>query len=238
MAKWVQEIVSTFTPLYFAKPGPHLSVCLQPLLKYSLIVRRAGHYQPTMKGHPMNMLPSTGMNRSTCLLAVLAFCLAAPQMPSQEQRNNRDAGPPRQERDRPPRDERGRRGGEGRRCGPQQYSLEQAVSQEAQLHTIAFSGLAFITGDFGASTFMPPGKVCDFFGFQYMRDIDVAQKGHNPMFLDRVAGNVLRLLNDEQRALFEKAARQEALALRKLADQRLPVIYAFHRELRKRAIIT
>ena len=44
---------------------------------------------------------------------------------------------------------------------------------------------------------MPPGKVCDFFGFQYMRDIDAAEKGHNPMFLDRVAGNVLKTLNDD-----------------------------------------
>ena len=31
--------------------------------------------------------------------------------------------------------------------GSRQYSLEQPVSDEAQLHTIAFSGLAFITGD-------------------------------------------------------------------------------------------
>jgi hypothetical protein len=33
------------------------------------------------------------------------------------------------------------------------------MSDEAQLHTIAFSGLAFLTGDFGASTFLPPGFV-------------------------------------------------------------------------------
>src|SRR5512144_1802847 len=93
-----------------------------------------------------------------------------------------------------------------RRESPQQkYSIEQAVSDNAQLHTIAFSGLAFITGDFGACTFMPPGKVCDFFGFQYMRDIDAAQKGHNPMFLGRVAGNVLKTLSEDQRAVFEKA---------------------------------
>ena len=89
--------------------------------------------------------------------------------------------------DRPPR-------GEQPRGNAQGYSIEQAVSEEAQLHTIAFNGLAFITGDFGADTFIPPGKVCDFFGFQYMRDIDTAGKGHNPMFLDRVAGNVLKTM--------------------------------------------
>jgi phosphatidylethanolamine-binding protein (PEBP) family uncharacterized protein len=64
------------------------------------------------------------------------------------------------------------------------YSIEQAISDRAQLTTIGFSGLAFITGDFGASTFLPPGKVCDYFGFQFMSDIDAAEKGHNPMFVD------------------------------------------------------
>jgi len=113
----------------------------------------------------------------------------------------------------------------------QQYSLEQAVSDQAQLHTIAFSGLAFITGDFGAATFIPPGKVCDFFGFQYMRDIDVAQKGHNPMFLDRVAGNVLKTLSEEQRQMFATMARHEAEQLNDLARRRWPLIKAFCREL-------
>jgi len=115
--------------------------------------------------------------------------------------------------------------------GGQQYSISQAISDEAQLHTIAFSGLAFVTGDFGADTFLPPGKACDFFGFQYMRDIDVAQKGHNPIFLDRVAGNVLHILNDSQRTLFATAARQEAVQLRTLAEKRLPLIKAFCRHL-------
>lgn len=117
------------------------------------------------------------------------------------------------------------------REGAQRYSIEQAVSDQAQLHTIAFSGLAFITGDFGAATFIPPGKVCDFFGFQYMRDIDVAQKGHNPMFLDRVAGNVLKTLNAEQRQTFATMARREAEQLNDLARQRWPLIKAFCREL-------
>lgn len=115
--------------------------------------------------------------------------------------------------------------------GAHEYSIEQAASDQAQLHTIAFNGLAFVTGDFGADTFLPPGKVCDFSGFQYMRDIDAAHKGHNPMFLDRVAGNVLHVLTGEQRALFEKAARQEAVQLRVLAERRLPLIKAFCREL-------
>lgn len=125
--------------------------------------------------------------------------------------------------------EKGRKGKNG---GGQKYSIEQAVSENAQLHTIAFSGLAFLTGDFGADTFLPPGKVCDFFGFQYMRDIDAAQKGHNPKFLDRVAGNVLSILTSEQRSIFEQAARQESKDFQILAEKRLPLIKAFYRELK------
>lgn len=111
--------------------------------------------------------------------------------------------------------------------GAQKYSIEQAVSDRAQLHTIAFSGLAFITGDFGASTFIPPGKVCDYFGFQYMRDIDAAQKGHNPMFLNRVAGNVFHVLDDKQESLFSALAEEQAPQLEELAKLRLPMIKAF-----------
>jgi hypothetical protein len=108
------------------------------------------------------------------------------------------------------------------------YSVEQATSDRAQLHTIAFSGLAFLTGEFGASTFLPPGKIVDFFGFQYMRDIDVAQKGHNPMFLNRVAGNVLSTLNDDQKGWFLDLAKEQAPQMEALAMQRLPLIRAFH----------
>ena len=115
--------------------------------------------------------------------------------------------------------------------GHGQYSVTQAISDRAQLSTIAFNGLAFVTGDFGASTFMPPGKVCDFFGFQYMRDIDAAGKGHNPMFLSRVAGDVLHILNDRQRQLFADLAAEQAGQLEQLAIKRMPLIKAFHREL-------
>ncbi len=133
----------------------------------------------------------------------------------------------------PPRPERrDRRAGRGR---PQPYSIEQATSDQAQLHTIAFSGLAFITGDFGAATFLPPGKVCDFFGFQYMRDIDAGEKGHNPMFLDRCAGNVLRVLTAEQRASVEALAREQAPRFQELAEKRWPLIKAFYTQLKGHA---
>ncbi len=142
--------------------------------------------------------------------------------------------PPRTDHDNQPPYRDGRReprhDGGGMR-GAQQYSIEHAISDQAQLHTIAFSGLAFMTGDFGSSTFIPPGKVADFFGFQYMRDIDVAGKGHNPMFLDRIAGNVMKLLTPGQRRLFETAAREQEQLVLEIAQKRFPLVAAFHREL-------
>ena len=116
--------------------------------------------------------------------------------------------------------------------GHQQYTLAQATSDRAQLSTIAFSGLAFLTGDFGADTFIPPGKVCDYFGFQYMRDIDAAQKGHNPKFLDRVAGNVLKVLTEDQRKQFVALAQEQAPQFNALAVKRFPLVQAFCRELK------
>jgi hypothetical protein len=110
----------------------------------------------------------------------------------------------------------------------QQYTIDQAISDKAQLYTISFSGLAFLTGDFGASTFIPPGKVADYFGFQYMRDIDATQKGHNPLFLNRVAGNVLKTLTPSQKQQFLNLAIEQTPQLEALAEMRLPLIKAFH----------
>ena len=177
------------------------------------------------------------------VIVTFFLCLACAPSSAGEPRDDplprRDGGddpPPRRDGgdDPPPRRDRGgdrQRDRNRRDGGPQRYSIEQAVSDQAQLHTIAFNGLAFVTGDFGACTFIPPGKVCDFFGFQYMRDIDAAGKGHNPMFLDRVAGNVLKTLNEEQRRTFETLARREAEQLNVLARRRWPLIKAFCREL-------
>ncbi len=150
------------------------------------------------------------------------------QHPQHEIRDDREEQKPQCDtRNERPKKDKSEGRNQDRRGNSQKYSLEQAISDRAQLHTIAFSGLAFITGDFGASTFIPPGKVCDFFGFQYMRDIDAAGKGHNPMFLNRVAGNVLHILNSNQKQLFLNLASEQAQELEVLARMRLPLIKAF-----------
>ena len=112
-----------------------------------------------------------------------------------------------------------------------QYSIEQAISDRAQLHTIAFDGLAFLTGDFGLDTFLPPGKVSDYYGFQYMRDIDAKEGGHNTSFLTRIANNMLAVLSNAQRAQLLALAQEQESGIRRFAEQRLPLIKAFRRNL-------
>ena len=117
--------------------------------------------------------------------------------------------------------------------GPEKqgYSIEQAISDEAQLHTISFDGLAFLTGDFAADTFLPPGKVSDYFGFQYMRDIDAGEMGHNTSFLSRIADNMLAILNDDQKAQLIALARAQQMDIRRFAEKRFPLMKAFRSNL-------
>ena len=121
--------------------------------------------------------------------------------------------------------------GEQPRDNTNRYSIEQAVSDHAQLHTIAFDGLAFLTGGFGADTFLPPGKVSDYFGFQYMRDIDAGEGGHNTSFLTRIASNMLAVLTDGQRAQLLALGKEQENDIRQFAEKRLPLIKAFRRNL-------
>lgn len=111
------------------------------------------------------------------------------------------------------------------------YNLAQAMSDNGQLMTIAFSGLAFITGSDGGDSFFPPGKVADFFGFQYMRDIDVAGYGHNTQFLTRAANNVLKVFNTAQKAKLVALAKDQASIYVKFAYNRFPLMNAFRRNL-------
>ena len=115
--------------------------------------------------------------------------------------------------------------------GGSKYTLEQACSDNAQLKTIAFDGLAYITGDFGFDTFLPPGKVSDYFGFQYMRDIDAKEGGHNTSFLTSIASNTLKILNDKQKSELMAAAKEQEVDIKKFAEMRFPLIKGFRRNM-------
>lgn len=127
-----------------------------------------------------------------------------------------------------------RNGGSGKtapRDDAGKYTLEQAISDRAQLNTIAFSGLAFLTGSFGCDTFLPPGKVSDYFGFQYMRDVQVKGMGHNTDFLTRIANNMIYILTDEQRGQLINLGKEQESQINTLAYKRFPLILAFCRQM-------
>jgi hypothetical protein len=103
------------------------------------------------------------------------------------------------------------------------------ISDEAQSMTIAFDGLAFVTGDFCAQTFYPPGKVADFFGFQHLRDNDPSGLGHNTEFTTLTADPVLAMLTDAQVATFVALAQQEQALSDAYGYARFPLARAFRR---------
>jgi Spy/CpxP family protein refolding chaperone len=82
----------------------------------------------------------------------------------------------------------------------------------------------------GSCTFLPPGKVCDYFGFQYMRDIDESEKGHNTSFLTKIANNMLHVLTDGQKAQLVALAKEQVERIDELAYKRFPLIRAFWRQ--------
>ena len=110
-----------------------------------------------------------------------------------------------------------------------QYTTTQTVSDEAQLNTLSFDALGFMVGDLGAQTFLPPGKVADYSGFQYYRDNDQTNLGHNTSFVTIIADNVLDILTDDQIALFVAGANVQIDQINEYAYKRFPLCKAFRR---------
>ena len=103
------------------------------------------------------------------------------------------------------------------------------MSDEAQRTTIAFDGLAFLTGSLGADSFLPPGKVADFWGFQYLRDNDPSEMGHNTDFLTKAANNVLYVLTDSQVQELVTLAESQVGTINQYAYNRFVLMKAFRR---------
>jgi Raf kinase inhibitor-like YbhB/YbcL family protein len=110
------------------------------------------------------------------------------------------------------------------------YTIEQTLSDQCQRNTIAFDGLAFLTGCLGAQSFLPPGKVADFSGFQYLRDNDPTNLGHNTDFVTIVAYNMLNILTPAQVGQLVASAQVEVQQIDDFAYHRFPLLKAFRRE--------
>jgi hypothetical protein len=113
--------------------------------------------------------------------------------------------------------------------GGQAYNIEQAISDKAQGMTISYDALAFLTGDLGADSFFPPGKVADFWGFQYLRDNDPSQMGHAGDFLTSAAMNTLNNLTTEQHAELVALAQGQVSSINEYGYKRFVLMKAFRR---------
>jgi len=109
------------------------------------------------------------------------------------------------------------------------YNLALTLSDGAQGDTIAFDGFAFITGNLDAQTFFPPGKVADYWGFQYLRDNTPDGNGHNTDFLTNCSYNVLYILNAEQIAQLLTLANNQVDQINLYGYKRYPLMMAFNR---------
>jgi hypothetical protein len=107
--------------------------------------------------------------------------------------------------------------------------MEQTLSDNAQQTTIAFDGLAFLTGNLGADSFFPPGKVADFWGFQYLRDNDPSEMGHNTDFLTKASLNMLTILSADQKTQLIDLAKKQVDSINAYGYKRFVLMTAFRR---------
>ncbi|WP_420266592.1 hypothetical protein [Candidatus Magnetominusculus dajiuhuensis] len=109
------------------------------------------------------------------------------------------------------------------------FTMSQTLSDQAQITTIAFAGLGMMTGNLDSQSFFPPGKVADYTGFQYLRDNDPDNMGHNTSFLTRVANNVIYILNDAQFAKLKALASAQQNQIALYGYKRFSLMSAFRR---------
>jgi len=108
-------------------------------------------------------------------------------------------------------------------------NTEQTLSDVAQNTTIAFSAMAMMTGNLGSQSFFPPGKIADYTGFQYLRDNDPDNMGHNTSFLTRVAENIMNILTTAQLNQLAVLAKSQDTDFKLYGAKRFPLMKAFRR---------
>jgi len=108
-------------------------------------------------------------------------------------------------------------------------NIQTTLSDNGQKYTIAFDGLAFLTGTLGADSFLPPGKVADYAGFQYFRDNDPTGMGHNTDFVTIVASNILNIMTSDQINTFVTTAKSQVTSVNNYAYKRFYLMKGFRR---------
>jgi hypothetical protein len=114
---------------------------------------------------------------------------------------------------------------------PSTYTIQTTLLDQAQQNTIAFDAFAFVTGNACSDTFLPPGELGDFFGFQYHRDNDQSVLGHSGEYLTGAANNVLLILSANQKTQLVTLAANQVDSINQYALNRFPLIEAINRQL-------
>ena len=176
-----------------------------------------------LSAQPQLSVPAAEVDRDTLLAAIQDITLASAELSvifaraGMAEPGNPPSGKP----------QGGQPGGNQGDTNGNAYNIDQAISDKAQGMTIAFDALAFLTGDLGADSFFPPGKVADFWGFQYLRDNDPSQMGHAGDFLTSAAMNMLNVLTADERAQLVALAESQIDSINEYGYKRFVLMQAF-----------
>lgn len=181
-----------------------------------------------LSGEPQLSVRAAEVNRETLLAAIEGITLASADLDVVYARAGMTDPAANSGGDKPQGGQGGKGGQQGQDGAPA-YNIDQAISDKAQGMTISYDVLAYLTGDLGADSFFPPGKVADFWGFQYLRDNDPSEMGHAGDFLTSAAMNTLNNLTVEQRAELVALAESQVDDINEYGYKRFVLIDAFRR---------
>ncbi len=109
----------------------------------------------------------------------------------------------------------------------EKYSVAQATSDGAQLNTISFAAMSFMSSGICETSFLPPGKHASYFGFQYLRDVVGGPAGHGQNFVTHIANNLFYILSSQQKEILINLAKQQQEKIEQFALMRFPLLLAF-----------
>ena len=80
------------------------------------------------------------------------------------------------------------------------------LESRPEQNTFGYAGLAWLTDNLCSDSFLPPGKIGEFMGFQFIRDSEPNGLGHNSQFSDYISQYIFTKLTDGQLALLASLA--------------------------------
>ena len=72
------------------------------------------------------------------------------------------------------------------------------LTSPPEQNTFGYACLAWLTGNVCSDSFLPPGKIGELMGFQFIRDSEPNGLGHNSQFSDYISQYIFTKLTDDQ----------------------------------------